>query len=445
MRRCFTGSIQMVMLLAPLVSLLLAPISNPPTFAAQVAPIIYRSCTPCHRAGEVAPFALETYPQAKRFASMIKLTTSRRFMPPWKAIAGHGDFVGERTLSPTEIKTIGDWVDSGAPSGDLAKAPKPPKFADGWQLGTPDLIVEVPTSFQIPADGPDILQNFVIPTSLTSDQVVGAIELRPGNPKVVHHALVFMDSNGAARRLDEKTKEPGYQSFGGPGFFPTGSLGGWAPGGTPVWLPDGVGRYFQKGSDIVLQLHYHPTGKAEADRSKIGIYFSRKPVTRLVGGIALENWEIKIPAGDKKYRRESSYVLPKEATFLSVTPHMHLLGREMRADATLPDGKKIPLVWIKEWDFRWQDTFVFKSPIRLPKGTRLQMYSVHNNSEEMSTNPFNPPREVVYGEGSNDEMSLCIFEVTTDLIPDLLELIADDSRHRKVLERAIELTKKGGG
>jgi hypothetical protein len=222
-------------------------------------------------------------------------------------------------------------------------------------------------------------------------------------------------------------------------------LGGWAPGGTPVWLPDGVGRYFQKGSDIVLQLHYHPTGKAEADRSKIGIYFSRKPVTRLVGGIALENWEIKIPAGDKKYRRESSYVLPKEATFLSVTPHMHLLGREMRADATLPDGKKIPLVWIKEWDFRWQDTFVFKSPIRLPKGTRLEMHSVHNNSEEMSTNPFNPPREVVYGEGSNDEMSLCIFEVTTDHIPDLLELIADDGRHRKVLERAIELTKKGGG
>jgi hypothetical protein len=165
----------------------------------------------------------------------------------------------------------------------------------------------------------------------------------------------------------------------------------------------------------------------------------------LVGGIALENWEIKIPAGEKRYRRESSYVLPKEATFLSVTPHMHLLGREMRADATLPDGKKIPLVWIREWDFRWQDTFVFKSPIRLPKGTRLEMYSVHNNSDEMSTNPFNPAREVVYGEGSNDEMSLCIFEVTTDLIPDLLELIADDSRHRKVLERAIELTKKGGG
>lgn len=416
-----------------------------PTFAEQIAPIIYRSCAPCHRPGEVAPFSLTSYSEAKRQAKMIKLTVEQRFMPPWKAMPGHGDFVGERTLKESEIRLISQWVDAGAPSGDLQKTPKVPVWTSGWQLGQPDLVLEMPAEFKIPAEGPDILQNFVLPVQLEKDQVVGAIELRPGNPKVVHHALIFLDSNGNARKLDEKTKEPGYASFGGPGFFPTGSLGGWAPGGTPVWLQDGIGRYFQKGSDVVLQIHYHPTGKPEKDRSKIGIYFSKKPVYRLVGGIALENWEISIPPGEKNYERRSSYVLPKDATFLSVTPHMHLLGKEMKATATLPDGKQIPLIWVKDWDFRWQDTFMFRRPIDLPKGTKLEMVSVHDNSEDNSQNPFDPPQRIVYGEGSNDEMSLCIFEVTTNQIPDLLELIADDGRHRKVLERAIALTQKGKG
>lgn len=364
-------------------------------------------------------------------------------MPPWKAVPGEIAFKGDRLLSADEHTTLMQWVAAGAPSGDLAKAPQTPKFVTGWQLGEPDLVLEMPASFKLPADGPDHLRNFVIPSSLTGDRTVGAVEFRPGNPKVVHHALIFLDNSGAARKLEAKSKGPGYDSFGGPGFFPSGSLGGWAPGGTPQWLPDGVGRYFQKGSDVVFQIHYHPSGKPETDRSKLGIYFTRKPVTRLVAGIALENWEINIPAGASKYKRFSDYVLPMDVTFLTVTPHMHLLGKSMVAKAALPDGTTRPLVNVKNWDFKWQDTFVYQEPIQLSKGTRLWMESVHDNSEKNLLNPFSPPRSVKYGEGSNDEMSLCIFEVTTARIPDLLELIADDSRHRKVLERAIQLTQKG--
>jgi hypothetical protein len=426
----------------PLVALVISP-QKSLTFYQEVAPIIYRSCTPCHRPGESAPFSLTNLKEVQKHAESIEIAVSNRFMPPWKAKSDYAQYKNPRSLTEKEIDTIRKWVRGGKLPGDPSKASPTPQFQKGWQLGQPDLVLEMPTDFEIPAEGPDILQNFVIPTELPKDRTVEAIELRPGNPKVVHHALVFLDENGAAKKLDQATKEPGYSSFGGPGFFPTGSLGGWAPGGTPHTLPDGIGRYFKKGSDVVLQLHYHPTGKIEKDRSSIGVYFSKKPVQRLVGGFALENWEINIPAGNKQYIRKSSYRLPKQVTLLTVTPHMHLLGKEMKADATLPDGKAIPLVWVQNWDFRWQDTFVFKQPIELPAGTVINMSSVHDNSEDNSVNPFSPPRTIEYGEGSNDEMSLCIFEFTSWSIKDLLEVIADDGKHRKVLERAISLTQKG--
>lgn len=414
------------------------------TYSRDVAPILYARCTPCHRAGEVAPFRLEQYSDAKRWLRGIESAVRDRRMPPWKAVPGHGDFIGSRLLQDGEREMILNWIKSGAAPGDLSKAPRAPGFSAGWQLGKPDLVLEMPAAFSLPADGPDVLRNFVLPTDLGDDKVVAALEFRPGNPKVVHHALVFLDSNRAARALDAKDSELGYTSFGGPGFFPTGSLGGWAPGGSSQYLPDGIGRYFQKGSDVVLQVHYHPSGKPEKDRSKIGIYFAKKPVTRLVGGIALENWDIAIPPGEKVYRRTASYVLPLDTTLLSVTPHMHLLGRELKVWALLPDGTRKSLVLVKDWDFQWQDTFLYREPVRLPRGTRLEMETVHDNSTSNPRNPQAKPAVVKYGEGSLDEMSLCIFEVTCDRIEDLLSLIADDGRHRKVLERAIELASKTG-
>lgn len=413
------------------------------TFADHVAPIIYKRCTPCHRPGEAAPFSLTTYEEAKKWAPMIEAVTKSGRMPPWKAVAGYGEHRDARIITAEEKELLSRWHKSGTAPGVLSSAPALPKFVTGWQLGEPDLVLEMPESFEIAADGPDTLRSFVLPTNLGKDVTVGAIEFRPGNPSVVHHALVFLDDSGQARKLDASDAGPGYESFGGPGFFPSGSLGGWAPGGSPQWLPDDVGRYLKNGSDVVIQIHYHPNGMKTKDRSRLGIYFSRKPATKLVGGIALENWEISIPPGSSRYHRTASYMLPVAAEFLSVTPHLHLLGKEMKAKATLPDGTVIPLVWVKNWDFLWQDTYYFEKPIELPAGTLLSMDSWHDNSSENPLNPFDPPRTIVYGEGSNDEMSLCIFEVTTSRLDHLLYLIADDSRNRKVLERAIALTKAG--
>jgi hypothetical protein len=412
-----------------------------PTYARDVAFVLNRSCVPCHRAGESGPFPLTTYAEAKKWSSMISLTTKRRSMPPWSAVPGHGTFQGARVLSPTEIRLLENWDKTGAKPGDLAKAPAAPSFTTGWQLGEPDMVLSMPEPVDITAEGPDQLRNIVIPSALLEDKTVGAMEFRPGNAKVVHHALVFLDNSGVARRLDAADPGVGYVSFGGPGFFPSGSLGGWAPGGTTKWLPDGVGRYFQKGSDVVLQVHYHPSGKPERDQSKIGIFFSRKPVTRLVGGISVENWQISIPAGDANYLRTSNYTLPRDTTVLSVTPHMHLLGKEMRARAILPDGTRRPLVWVKPWSFRWQETYVYQPALKLPAGTRIEMESWHDNSAKNPNNPFSPQRSVTYGEGSNDEMSLCIFEFTTDRFEDLLFTINDNGVHNRVMDRIRSITK----
>jgi hypothetical protein len=192
-------------------------------------------------------------------------------MPPWKAEPGFGDFLDERRLTDREIKTIADWSTAGSPEGNPKDLPAPPSFPDGWQLGKPDLVLEAPAPFDIPASGRDVYRCFVIPIPIDSTKTVAAVEFRPGNRKVVHHALFFLDSSGAARKKDEADSGPGYASFGGPGFLPTGSLGGWAPGAMPRKLPDGLGRRLPKGSDLVLQVHYHPDGKPEADQSMIGM------------------------------------------------------------------------------------------------------------------------------------------------------------------------------
>ncbi|HEX8914499.1 MAG TPA: hypothetical protein VF796_19275 [Humisphaera sp.] len=419
-----------------------APPRQPPTYAGEVAAILFQNCATCHRPGEVAPFPLLTYADASRRARQIARVVGDRLMPPWKPEPGYGHFQAERRLTEQQIATLRAWADAGAPEGDPNLAPPAPTFAKGWQLGEPDLVIEMPESYALHAEGPDVLRNFVVPVSVDADKMVGAIEFRPGNPKVVHHALVFLDGSGQARKLDAADPGPGYTSFGGPGFFPSGSLGGWAPGTTPRFLPDGVGRYMKKGWDAVIQIHYHPSGKPETDRSSVGVYYVRKPAKRLVGGIAVENWDIDIKPGDANHKLASGYTLPTATTFLSVAPHMHLLGRELKVRAVLPDGTDRPLIWIRRWDFDWQDNYVLPEPLTLPKGTRIEMETVHDNSADNPRNPNRPPARVRYGEESTDEMSLCIFEVTCDDLGDLLRLIGHNTAERKVVERAIEMHRR---
>ncbi len=403
--------------------------------------MLFSKCATCHRLGEVAPFPLLTFGDAQKRAKQIATVTQRRLMPPWKAQPGHGEFLDERRLSEAQIGSIARWAEAGAPEGNPADLPPAPRFPVGWQLGKPDLIVKMPEAYNLAAEGPDELRNFVVPISLTEDRMVGAIEFRPGNRRVVHHALCYLDANGAARKLDEKDDSPGYESFGGPGFFPTGSLGGWAPGTVPRFLPDGVGRHLKRGSDLVMQIHYHRSGKPETDQSEVGIYFVRKPATRYVAGLTVENWEFKIPANHAHFGVNADYTLPVDVTFVAAAPHMHLVGRELKVTAHLPSGELRPMIWVKDWDFNWQDNYVYRQPFTLPKGTQLRLEGWFDNSTNNTANPSNPPRPMIYGEQTTTEMAMCIFEVTSEKLGDLLFLIGDDARHRKVLERVPQVTR----
>jgi hypothetical protein len=278
----------------------------------------------------------------------------------------------------------------------------------------------MPEPFTVPADGRDIYRCFVMPIPLSESKTVAAVEFRPGNRSVVHHALLFLDANGVARKKDEAEAGLGYSSFGGPGFLPTGGLGGWAPGSMPRRLPEGTGKYLRRGSDLVLQIHYHPDGKIETDRSSVGIYFTEKPATTLVGGLAVRSRSLNIPAGARHYQvTAESEVLPVDVNVLGVGPHMHLLGRKMKVTAETPDGRVVPLVWIKDWDFNWQGQYAFVEPLRLPKGSIVRVEAEYDNSVDNPHNPNSPPKPVHWGEQTTDEMCLLGVQLTTDSMADL--------------------------
>ena len=407
------------------------------TYTRDVAPILQQRCETCHRVGQVAPFALSNYVQAKAHAKMIVEVTQTRIMPPWipGAETAHR-FVGQRWLSDRELDLLAKWVDGGCALGDESDLPPPAKFAEGWQLGVPDFVVKMQEPFSVPASGPDLLQNFVLPVDIPKDKLVAAVEFHPGNKRVVHHAVLFLDDKGQARKLDAATAEPGYSNFGGPGFLPSGAIGGWSVGNTARRLPNDMGRYLKKGSDLVVQVHYHPTGKVEVDQSEIGLYFVNKPVevslkesAKLVGSIWMANYEMDIPAGKSNYRRLTSYTLPKDAIMVGIVPHMHLLGKSMRVTAIQPKKEPVVLIDIPRWDYNWQDEYYYERPIRLTAGTKIVVEAVFDNSEDNPSNPSSPPRRVTWGEGTTDEMLFCFFLLTADKTEDLIHTIFDNLGH----------------
>ena len=417
------------------------------TYSRDIAPIIQTRCLNCHREGQVAPFALADYDQTAKRAGQIVQVTQERIMPPWIPSPGHDKFVAERWLTDRELALFKTWAEMGRTKGDEADLPPAPKFAEGWRLGQPDLIVKMVEPFGVPADGPDLLQNFVIPINIAEDKLVAAIEFHPGNKRVAHHSVLFLDDSGAARKLDKATPEPGYANFGGPGFLPSGALGGWSVGNTPRPLPNGMGRYLKRGSDLVVQMHYHPTGKQETDQSEIGLYFVKKPVAqslkepaKLVGSIWIANYEMNIAAGEQHYRRSTSYTLPKDVIMVGVVPHMHLLGKAMKVTATLPDKAEKTLIDIKNWNYNWQDEYYYERPFKLPAGTRLDVEAVFDNSADNPSNPSSPPKRVTWGDGTKDEMMFCFFLLSAEKTEDLIHVIFDNLKHdiqqpRKVVEK----------
>ena len=390
--------------------------SSKVTYARDIAPILFAHCAECHRPGEVAPFSLLTYQEAAKRAKGLVRATERRLMPPWRADVHYGDFLGERRLTERQIALVKAWADAGAPEGNAADLPPQPKFPEGWRLGTPDLVVSVPVRYTVPADGPDIFQHFVMPLNLPKDQTVVAFEFRPGNPAVVHHSIVAIDTRGGARLRDAQTPEPGWRTSGSIDASITGILGVWTPGMTPRFYPQEVGVALDKGADMVVQLHLHPTGKVETDQSKIALYFAKKPVKKVMSRapLLLGTLVIEIPPGETCYRTGSSVTLPVDCTLTSVFPHMHLIGKEMKVTATLPDKSVKPLIWIKDWNFYWQDSYVYREPVKLPKGTVVTIDAYYDNSAANAFNPHRPPQRVLFGNDTTDEMCFALFQTVAD-------------------------------
>jgi len=409
-----------------------------PTFSGEIAPILYQNCAGCHRPGQVAPFPLLTYHDAAKRANLIASVTAKRYMPPWKAEPGYGHFQDERRLTSAQIEAIAEWARNGAPEGDPRKKPAPPQFASGWQAGQPDAVFTTPQPFHIPADGRDVFQCFVIPLGFTADRYVKTVEFHPGNPRVVHHSLLFLDASGEARRLDAATPEAGYPCFGGPGIAISGALGGWAPGATPRPLPDGVAHAVRKGTDLVIQIHYHPSGKPEADQSSVGLTFGDAPRQGLTGMVAGTR-QIDLAPGARNQLVTDWISVPEDVDLIGITPHAHLLCTEMKVDAQLPGGRTEPLIWIKDWDFNWQGQYRYAEPVHLPKGTRIVMRYVYDNSEANPRNPSNPPKRVTFGEQTTDEMALLFLQVVLPRPEDVPRF-----RREFILSRLDQFRREGG-
>jgi mono/diheme cytochrome c family protein len=386
------------------------------TFNDQVVRVFQQHCQVCHRPGEAAPFSLTTYRDAYPWRQQIALATEARRMPPWKPVAGHGDFTGVRRLSEAEIVLIRRWVDAGAPEGDARDLPPPREFARGSQLGPPDLTLTPETVFAVPAYTSDLYRCFTVPTSFKEDRWVTASEVMPGNRQVVHHVLTFIDTSGISETLDRNDPGLGYTCFGGPGFSPQGGLGGWAPGAAATVLPEGVGWRLPAGARVVIQVHYHNHGGATTDRTSIGLHFARGPIDKRARTIPVLNTTFSIPAGAARHEVRASYTLPPTRNMhaIGITPHMHLLGREMKVTATYPDGTKRSLIYIDDWDFNWQGTYEYVKPVPLPGGTRIDIEAIYDNSTGNPRNPNSPPKDVTWGEATTDEMLIAFIRVTVD-------------------------------
>jgi len=385
------------------------PSSGAVTYYQQIAPIVYRECSPCHRPGESAPFSLLTYEDVKRRAAQIAAITKSRFMPPWLPEHGYDAFVEERRLTDAQIDLIGKWVSEGAPAGPASKAPPPPKFTSDWQLGPPDLILRVSKPYTLPADSSEIFWNFVMPVPITTTRWVRAIEVRPGNPRVFHHANVILDRSHAAQRR-ETTPGAGFGGmdleFEEETFDPDGHFLSWKPGAEPVQEPDGMAWRADPGMDLVLNVHLRPTGRVETVSPMVGLYFTDKPQTKFPMLIQLEHdSKIDIPPGDKDFLVSDDFKVPMDVNVLAVYPHAHYLSKLMEVYATLPDGTRKWLVRIPDWDLNWQGVFRLKNPLFLPRGTVVSMRYHYDNSDENVRNPNHPPKRVLAGNDSKSEMS----------------------------------------
>ncbi len=409
-----TGAAKLAILLT-LLAVAVAPRTRVPrptaklTFTRNVAPIIYGHCAVCHRPGESGPFSLLTYQDVRRHARQIVTVIKSRFMPPWLPEPGFGEFADARRLTDDQINTIVQWVEQGLAEGRASEMPSMPKFTQGWQLGEPDLVVRMPRPYTLRATGSDVYRNFVLPVPVPATRYVKAIEIRPGNKKVVHHANILIDRTRSLRRLDGRDSQVGFDGMQlkieSDIFDPESHFLFWKPGTAPSVEPSGMSWRLDKGTDLILNAHLQPSGKPELIQASVGLYFTDQPPTRPPMLLQLENdAALDIPPGEKNFVVTDEFELPLDVDVLGVYPHAHYLGKDLQGYADLPDGTKKWLIWIRHWDPKWQGVYRYARPVFLPKGTVVTLRYTYDNSSDNVLNPNRPPKRVTAGNKSSDEM-----------------------------------------
>ncbi len=416
-----------------------------PEFNRDIAPIIFSNCLTCHRPGQVGPFPLTNFAEVSRRARQIVEVTADRLMPPWKPQLGHGDFAFSRRLSEAQIALFRDWLAAGTPEGKASDLPPKPVFPEGWELGKPDIILKLPRPYTIPAEGRDVYVHFPFDLKQRKDIYLRGVEVRPSNRRVAHHGVGLLDSSGTARKLDAAAEGQGYERFGGPGFLATGVTPGYVPGQTSRFFEKGSAITIKKGTDLVLQMHYHPTGRVEQDQVEVGLYLTNEPPVRHILGLLMGTEKVDIPAGEAHYIQRDSFKLPVAMKALNVWGHMHLIGKDLKVWAERPDGTTEKLLWIQDWDFNWQDTYLYRDPVPLPAGTTVHAEFRWDNTAAHPRNPHSPPQRIVHGEGSDNEMGgLWLGGELNNSFDFFALLLANLSHHDKLTREGREFRKAHG-
>lgn len=397
------------------------------TFSKDVAPILYKNCTICHRPGEIAPMSLLSYKDVRPWAKSIREVVTEHRMPPWLADPHYGEFSNDRRLSQKEIDTLVGWVDGGAKEGDIKDLPPAPKpIEEGWKLGKPDVILSMSEEAAVPADGVVNYRYFAIPTNFTEDKYVRFADIKRGDPSVVHHVIVTVREPGQGPMPQPGEITLGAERLGGGeartaqqqqaqnrGNNPDGMLVGWAPGMSPLMLKPGQAKLIKKGSMLIFQMHYTTNGSPSKDRTSVGLYLAKEPVEKRVITTGAAARALIIPPGEPNYESTASYIFKEDCHIVSFMPHMHVRGKDFVYKLVYPDGTSKIILNVPKYDFNWQLSYFLKEPLAAPKGSRLDCVAHHDNSEANKFNP-DPSKEVRWGPQTWEEMMIGWFDYTID-------------------------------
>ncbi len=381
------------------------------TFTEQIAPIIYNKCASCHHKGDIGPMPLTNYEEVKKASKMVQYVTGKKIMPPWMPDTSYSHFLNERTITEHEINLIKDWISGGMMEGKKGAEPELPSFPQGSQLGKPDLTVSMKESYMHKGNNQDEYRVFVLPTKLTEGHNISAIEIRPGNPKIAHHIILGCDTTHRADKLDAKDPVYGYEQYAGFGFYPTyDNWAGWIPGNKARFFPANISNYVLPNSDVLLQMHYGPSSIDATDSTSVNLFFNKNPTNRyikthVIGPNEIVDGPFYIPAGKVK-TFHAKFKVMTNVSLISITPHMHWLGKSCLVYAINPAGDTTKIIRINDWDFNWQNFFSFKNLIKIEKGSTIYVTGTFDNTLDNPNNPNNPPKNITWGESAKDEMFL---------------------------------------